>query len=65
MENNDLLDTWKEEDYEHLRMEVDEHPECVTCRNMLETGDRFGPTHEPSGRCRSGRKPHCTCAACF
>jgi hypothetical protein len=38
------------------------HPECATC---LEQSVFGGPSHEASPRCRSGRRPHCTCDTCF
>jgi hypothetical protein len=24
-----------------------------------------GPGHEPSSMCRSGKRPHCSCSACW
>jgi hypothetical protein len=35
--------------------------ECLTC-------DRYGqhgPSHDPSSRCESGSRLHCTCDLCF
>lgn len=35
---------------------------CSTCYSI---GGGFGPRHQPSSMCRSGKRPHCTCDACF
>lgn len=37
---------------------------CSTCHAVLmENG--HGPSHEPSSRCQSGKRAHCTCDTCF
>jgi hypothetical protein len=38
------------------------HPDCDYCLTVSVFG---GPGHEPSSLCRSGKRPHCTCSACF
>ncbi len=38
------------------------HPECDYCLTVSVFG---GPSHENSSLCRSGKRPHCTCSACF
>lgn len=38
---------------------------CATCANNQERGSSFFPPHQPSPRCQSGGRPHCTCDACF
>lgn len=42
-------------------------PDCETCREVTRhpTLDPFMPSHKPSSMCRSGKRPHCTCSACF
>jgi hypothetical protein len=42
-------------------------PECPMCATIPAhpTLDPFQPSHAPNPRCRSGRRPHCTCDACF
>lgn len=35
---------------------------CALCEQFARTG---GPRHEASDRCESGRRPHCSCDACF
>lgn len=42
-------------------------PECAMCRAVEEhpTLDPFQPRHDPNPRCRSGKRAHCTCDACF
>lgn len=41
--------------------------DCEGCREHYKTvkPPRFGSAHEPSRMCRSGKRPHCTCDACF
>ena len=41
------------------------HDGCAFCQRELDKKTTFFPTHDASPRCRSGRKPHCTCDACF
>jgi hypothetical protein len=38
------------------------HPDCEACLRASVFG---GPSHEPSRMCRSGKRPHCSCDACF
>ena len=38
------------------------HPNCKECLRVSVFG---GPEHDPSGGCRSGHRPHCTCNSCF
>jgi hypothetical protein len=46
-------------------------PNCATCANSIipavkTTGQvPFQPSHRASPMCRSGRRPHCTCDACW
>jgi hypothetical protein len=37
-----------------------ECPGCVANRTY-----GYGPSHDPSPRCQSGKRPHCTCDTCF
>lgn len=39
-----------------------DHPDCLSC---LEASVFGGPGHEASRMCRSGKRPHCSCSACF
>jgi len=36
---------------------------CATCAELARGS--FGPRHDPSPRCESGKRPHCTCDICF
>lgn len=36
---------------------------CATCAELARGS--FGPSHDPSPRCESGKRPHCTCDICF
>ena len=38
---------------------------CPTCEAEKEAGNTFFPPHRSSGRCQSGRRPHCSCSSCF
>lgn len=38
------------------------HPDCEYC---LEVSVFGGPSHEASRYCRSGKRAHCTCDACY
>lgn len=38
------------------------HPTCAQCVSI---GDGHGPRHTASRRCQSGKRPHCTCDACW
>lgn len=42
-------------------------PSCEACKELAEhpTLSPFMPPHDPNSRCRSGKRPHCTCDACF
>lgn len=43
--------------------ETSEVPEpCTLCEQYAKTG---GPSHNPSPRCESGKRPHCTCDRCW
>jgi hypothetical protein len=42
--------------------DTEKYPECETCR---EINGGFGPRHEASINCRSGKHAHCTCDTCF
>lgn len=35
------------------------------CRYCDENRGGFHPPHDPSPRCDSGKRPHCTCDTCF
>jgi len=37
---------------------------CPTCVEIKANGG-FGPRHNASTRCESGKYPHCTCDTCF
>ena len=41
------------------------NPRYPACRECLSASLFGGPGHESSSMCRSGKKPHCTCDACF
>ena len=51
----------------------DYDPDCKTCKNVIQPelvlgfklSDIFCPNHKPSKNCKSGKRPHCTCDACF
>ena len=36
---------------------------CATCAELAQGS--LGPPHDPSPRCESGKRPHCTCDICF
>lgn len=38
---------------------------CTTCDYIRDKKDGFGPSHDASDRCESGRYDHCTCDTCF
>jgi len=38
---------------------------CVYCDREREAGNSFHPSHDASPRCESGKRPHCSCSACF
>ena len=45
-------------------------PEYLSCQRehypSLRKGEwPFAPNHRPNAHCRSGKRPHCTCDACF
>lgn len=37
---------------------------CSTCERVKANGG-FGPSHDASPKCESGKRPHCTCSICF
>lgn len=37
---------------------------CEMCA-LIKATPGFGPRHDPSPRCESGKHPHCTCDTCF
>lgn len=42
-------------------------PSCPQCEALAKhpTLDPFMPRHKASPHCRSGKRPHCSCDACF
>lgn len=38
---------------------------CKTCDAERQRNNTFFPPHDASPRCESGKRPHCTCDACF
>ena len=46
-------------------------PNCKTCVEIFYPAYKHGymivftPSHKPSRRCESGKRPHCTCDVCF
>jgi hypothetical protein len=42
---------------------------CLDCQEVYRSPqmpfDVMGPRHQPSQRCESGKRPHCTCDTCF
>jgi hypothetical protein len=48
-------------------------PDCKTCVEVFYSQILNGkdlttihaPSHKPSPRCESGKRPHCTCDTCF
>jgi hypothetical protein len=40
------------------------HPDCRMCQTIAAEGG-FGPSHDASERCGSGRREHCTCPICW
>jgi hypothetical protein len=36
---------------------------CAYCDQHAK--DEMTPPHDPSPRCESGKRPHCTCDVCF
>lgn len=70
LEKTDRIAYWRhvEEDSRPRAMTV--FADCSLCEGAaLEwqaTGQiPFGPRHRPSERCRSGKRPHCSCDTCF
>ncbi len=37
--------------------------DCAQCERQGKGA--FAPSHDASGRCESGKRPHCTCDRCF
>ena len=48
---------------ERLRRRIVMEEGCPTCAELARGS--FGPSHDPSPRCESGKRPHCTCDICF
>lgn len=46
-----------------LRKRIAMEEGCATCAELARGS--FGPPHDPSPRCESGKRPHCTCDICF
>ena len=45
-------------------------PNCKSCQEIFYPAywkgmTPFAPSHKPSDRCESGKRPHCTCDVCF
>jgi hypothetical protein len=38
---------------------------CTYCESIREDTHGWGPYHDASHRCESGKHPHCTCDTCF
>lgn len=51
------------EDCAKLRRRIVMEEGCETCAELARGS--FGPSHDPSPRCESGKRPHCTCDICF
>jgi hypothetical protein len=56
--------------YHTLGKKIDQPPrrllppgECAYCDAHRD--DPMMPSHTPSERCESGKRPHCTCDTCF
>lgn len=45
------------------------HPDCETCKRTFYAAEApvnvMAPRHTASRLCESGKRPHCTCSACF
>ena len=39
--------------------------DCATCAHAMKHPNEMTPYHDASPRCESGKRPHCTCSACF
>lgn len=39
--------------------------ECAYCDREREADNEFHPPHDASDRCRSNKRPHCSCDICF
>lgn len=50
-----------EDDRQRRRIVMEEG--CETCAELARGS--WGPSHDPSPRCESGKRPHCTCDTCF
>lgn len=52
---------------DYLMLPVGPQPDdyCEQCVHNELDPHGFGPAHEPSSNCKSGKRPHCTCDACF
>jgi hypothetical protein len=52
------------------RDEIIAHRESIgamvrDCAEFYVNPGAFAPGHQPSDRCESGKRPHCTCDTCF
>lgn len=58
-------DGWRAKDSEdgQARTRISMEQGCPTCAELARGS--FGPSHDPSPRCESGKRPHCTCDICF
>lgn len=59
-EKAEVFDT-REERQKRRRIVLEEG--CETCAELARGS--FGPYHDASPRCESGKRPHCTCDICF
>lgn len=46
-----------------IRRRIATEEGCATCAELARGS--YGPSHDPSPRCESGKHPHCTCDVCF
>lgn len=58
------------DDFDDIKRRLERRPErqqkkqgCTYCIAFC-TSDIF-PPHDPSPRCESGKRPHCSCDICF
>lgn len=40
-------------------------PDCDFCQQYRSSPYSMAPPHDASTRCKSGRRSHCSCDACF
>ena len=49
-----------------VRLNPRHHVEgCSTCEHIKNDNGGFGPSHDASHGCESGKRDHCTCDFCF